>query len=151
MHKISSYSTIFIEYLSKIMLVLLVLIVSWVVFGRYVLGSTPAWGEESARLLMVWIALTSASTAIRNDTHLKLAIVDLFLPKSVLTILNWIILVLLGIFSLFFIIAGIELVQLTSTNILTGLRISSMWLYLAVPVSGFAMLIQILDKGRKML
>ncbi|MCM3716076.1 TRAP transporter small permease [Alkalihalobacillus oceani] len=151
METLSRYATLFIEYFSKVLLVLLVMIVSWIVFGRYVLSATPAWGEELAKILMVWIALTSASMAIRTDTHLRLSIIDFILPKKYMNMVHWVVLIMMSVFSIFFIIAGFQLVQLTSTNTLPGLRISSSWLYLAVPISGLAMLLQIIDKGRRML
>lgn len=151
MNAISRYTTLIVEYFSKVMLALLVIIVSWVVLGRYVLSMTPAWGEELAKILMVWIALTSASMAIRTDTHLRLSLIDFILPKKYMKVIHWIVLFLMGAFAIFFIGAGIQLVQLTSTNTLPGLRISSAWLYLAVPVSGVAMLFQVIDRGRKML
>ncbi len=43
-----------VEYFSMSLLVLMTLIVSWVVFSRYALENTPAWGEEGALLCMVW-------------------------------------------------------------------------------------------------
>ena len=144
------YSDAAVEGFCKILLVALVLIVTWVVFGRYVLGQTPQWGEQLALMLMVWFGLLSASMAIRRGAHLKLAVLDLILPAKYLKPVHWFYIFVAAAFALFLIWSGIKLVELTSANTLSGLNISSAWQYLAVPVSGLAILVQILDKAREL-
>lgn len=101
-------------------------------------------------MLMVWFGLLSASMAIRRSAHLKLAVLDLILPAKYLKPVHWFSIVVAAAFALFLIWSGIKLVELTSANTLSGLNISSGWQYLAVPVSGLAMLVQILDKAREL-
>ncbi|MBV6650757.1 MAG: hypothetical protein KI789_13615, partial [Hoeflea sp.] len=47
--------------LAGIGLVILTVIFGWLVFGRYVLNSTPTWVEQISLLLVVFIAFLGAS------------------------------------------------------------------------------------------
>ncbi|MGB9662625.1 MAG: TRAP transporter small permease [Moorellaceae bacterium] len=140
-----------VENSCKVMLVAQTLIVTWVVFGRFILKSTPGWGEESALMAMVWFGLLSASIGVREDAHLKIAVLDMILPPKCLKILDWFNWILMAGFALFLIFYGVKLTQLTAMNIMPGLGISSGWLYASVPASGVAIFIQLFNKVRKML
>lgn len=59
-----------IEVLAVAMLVVMVCAMSWQVFGRYVLGRSPAWAEELARYLMVWLTFLGAAAVLRSGAHL---------------------------------------------------------------------------------
>ena len=115
--------------------------VMWiVVFGRYFLGKTPIWGEELVLFLMAWVAMLSGADALRRDAHLKITILDNFLPpKALLAVqLVWdaIILVVCAILTYY------SAQTLSSGFGLTyqGLKISEGWAYLSIPV-GFALLV----------
>jgi len=145
------YTNAVVESACKVMLIILVLTVCWVVFGRYVLHRTPPWGEELALLTMVWFGLLSGSLAIRRDAHLRITVVDFILPKKFRKALEWFVLSVIAAFAVVCIVSGILLVELTSANTMSGIGISSAWLYLAVPVSGVVMLVQTLDRARGLL
>ncbi|RKF20377.1 TRAP transporter small permease [Alginatibacterium sediminis] len=51
-------------------LVVLTATFGWLVFGRYILNSTPTWVEQSALLLVVLIGFLGASVGIHRQTHL---------------------------------------------------------------------------------
>ena len=52
-------------------LVVLTAIFGWLVFGRYVLNSTPTWVEQVALLLIMVIAFLGAAVGIHENTHLS--------------------------------------------------------------------------------
>lgn len=58
------------EWICGISLVVLTVIFSWLVYGRYVLNSTPTWVEQVSLLLIVLIGFLGASVGIRRKTHL---------------------------------------------------------------------------------
>ncbi|WP_180994386.1 TRAP transporter small permease [Bacillus sp. Marseille-P3661] len=134
----------------KIMLALQVIITSYIVFGRYVLNSTPPWGEPAVLMLMVWFSLLSSAIALKDNTHIRMSVIDLILPKRGLKIFSRFYSVLIFVFAVFMIKAGYELIQLTSTSIIPGLKISSGWLYSSVLVSGVCIMIALLGKVRKL-
>mgnify|MGYP000225727949 CR=1 FL=1 len=52
-------------------LVGLVLMMGWLVFGRYVLNDTPTWIERGATLAILSIALPVAAVGVRERFHLS--------------------------------------------------------------------------------
>lgn len=128
-----------------------VLLASYVAFSRYVLKSTPAWGENSALLCMVWFCLLCATLAIKDDSHLRMTLIDNVASPNAVKIMNIIDLVLVAVFGAFMLVEGIGLVQLTHRNIMTGLGVPSSILYLSVPVSGAAFLLAAIEKGREII
>jgi TRAP-type C4-dicarboxylate transport system permease small subunit len=140
----------FIFTACKIMLALQVIITTYIVIGRYVFNSTPPWGEPAILLLMVWFSLLSSALAIKEDTHIRMSVIDLILPKRGLKVFKGFYAILITIFSLFMIKAGYELIILTQKSIIPGLKISSGWLYASVLVSGFCILVALIGKARKL-
>ena len=137
-----------VEYVCKFSLVVQLTVVSGVVFGRFVLNYTPAWGEEMALFAMVWFGLLSASTAVRDDSHLSLTFLDEKLPRRVKRLRDIVVLILIALFGLFFVVEGFNLVELTRNNSLPGMGISSSLLYAAIPVSGVAIIVQVIARAR---
>jgi TRAP-type C4-dicarboxylate transport system permease small subunit len=134
------------ETICKVLLVILVLTVAYVVFGRFVLNQTPRWGEEVGLMAMVWIGMLSASLAIRTESHLKLSLIDLFLHARTIRWIDRVHTVLILAFALLLISQGIRLVEVANLNRLPGLGISSLWFYIVVPLSGIIMALHALER-----
>ena len=49
---------------------MMTVIFSWLVYGRYVLNSTPTWVEQVSLLLVVLIGFLGAAIGIHKRTHL---------------------------------------------------------------------------------
>ena len=137
--------------LCKVLLIAQVLIVSVVVFGRFVLNKTPSWGEEGALLCMVWFCLLSATLSIKDDSHLKITVIDMILPEKAVRVLARINNLLVFAFAIFMIDAGIQLTKLTMLNVMPGLGIQSSWLFVSIPVTGAALIVALFDKAREIL
>ena len=91
----------------KLIYICSICITSYVVFCRYILHSTPRWGEQAILLCMVYMALISASLAVRTDTHIRVMLIDYVLPKQVISFLKAMSHVMIFGFSLFMIVYGI--------------------------------------------
>ena len=140
-----------VRIIAVVFLVIQIVVVSYVVFGRFVLNKTPRWGEEFSLLCMVWFCLLSASMAERNRAHIGVKLNKFFLPPKgiyVIEIINH--LIKIGI-ALFMIVAGFQLVNTTRGGILPGLGISSAWLYLSVPISGIFFLFTLILRVKEVL
>lgn len=133
----------------KVLLLAQIIIVAYVVFGRFILHSTPAWGEESALICMVWFCLVSSTLAIRDNTHLRMEVIEMVLPAKVIKIIDNLNHVIVFLFALFLVVAGIKITALTALNVLPGIGLKASWLYAAVPVTGFTLIFAILEKVRK--
>ena len=138
-----------VEYICKFMLVVQLVVVSGVVIGRYVFSVTPAWGEEVALFAMVWFGLLSASIGVRDDTHLCLSLFDDKLSETGKKIRDAFVFLMIASFGLFLVVQGINMIELTRNNSLPGMKISSSWLYSAIPISGVAIIVQVIARVRK--
>ncbi|KLU60683.1 sialic acid TRAP transporter permease protein SiaT [Peptococcaceae bacterium CEB3] len=145
------YLDVIVEDLGIAALILMIVIVSFSVFSRYVLKSTPPWVEDSALSAMVWFGFLSISYGMRTDAHIRVTVIDKLIPNAVFAkILDWFVWLMLLAFGIFLIVDGSEVCQLTATTIMPGLMVSSSWMFAAVPVSGIAIVLQLLQKVRKM-
>lgn len=133
-----------IFYLCFGFLLIQILVLIYVVFGRYILRSTPRWGEQLALLCMVWFSLLSASLAVKENRHIKLTFINDILPLKIKKILEYIFFILKFLFALFMLLAGTELVILTLGSTIPGLGISTSWKYLAVPVTGLSLILMLI-------
>lgn len=64
------------------MLVVLIVIFGWLVFGRYVLNNTPTWVEQVSLLLVAYITFLGAAIGIRDNTHLSIDFIREAMPSA---------------------------------------------------------------------
>jgi TRAP-type C4-dicarboxylate transport system permease small subunit len=137
-----------VERLCQAMMVIMVILTSYVVFGRYVLNKTPGWGEELPLLCMVWFSLLSASLAVIDDSHIRIQLFDTILPKKIVKGLKIFFHLLNTLFAIFMTIYGIKLSILTKTSVMPGMGIPVAFLYMSVAVSGLALVLTLIGKWR---
>ena len=132
-------------FICKLLLVGDILITAWAVAGRYIPFITdPHWSEEIVLTLMVYMAVLSATLAIRKRAHIRMTAFDTYLPKKLITVLD--ILADLAV-----LILGIMLVKYGTAFCNSPLSVrgkyaslpnlSKFWQYLPVPVAGVGMII----------
>jgi TRAP-type C4-dicarboxylate transport system permease small subunit len=136
----------FVESLSVLFVVGMVVTVCYIVLARYVLRNAPRWGEEVALECMVWFSLLSASLAIWDDRHIRVRAWDMLLSKKALRILDLVAhLILFGIIVLIF-YYSIPLLKVVAPSKMSGTGISYVYLYGALPVSSVFMLIATIER-----
>lgn len=114
--------------------VVVVLVVSWQVFSRYVTESSVAWAPELAQVAFVWAALLAISVGVRQGKHL---VVDAFLAvkSHVLNlVLNTITTTVVVSVSLLIAWYGYDSLSVSFTRTFPGLGIRTGWMHLAAPV-----------------
>ena len=134
-----------ILFICKLLLIGDIVITAWAVTGRYVPFITdPKWSEEIVLTLMVYMAVLSATLAIRRRAHIRMTAFDKYLPRKVLLVSD--------------IIADIAVLVLGVVLVIFGIRfcnsplsvrgkyvaiptLSKFWQYLPVPVAGVGMII----------
>src|SRR5215210_1507912 len=57
-------------YLSVLGLLVIVAIVFYQVFGRYVLNNSPTWAENLALVLVLYVTLIAAAVGVRDAGHI---------------------------------------------------------------------------------
>ena len=131
-------------FICKLLLIGDIVITAWAVTGRYVpFISDPHWSEEIVLTLMVYMAVLSATLAIRRGAHIRMTAFDSYLPKKTLLvsdILADIAVMVLGIVLVYY---GIKFCNspLSLRGKYASLPLSKFWQYLPIPVAGVGMII----------
>ncbi|MBP3646581.1 MAG: TRAP transporter small permease [Clostridia bacterium] len=128
----------------KLLLVADILITCFMVIGRYVpFIPAPVWGEQVVLTLMVYMAVLSATLAIRNNAHIRMTCFDPFLPKKLVMVLDIISDLLVMVLGYVMLTSGwTAAIKLGSRGFYDSLPwLSRFWMYLPVPVAGAGMLI----------
>ena len=134
-----------IRFICKLLLVGDILITSWAVAGRYIPFITdPHWSEEVVLTFMVYMAVLSATLAIRKGAHIRMTAFDTYLPKKVLTVSDILADLAVMILGIILVVYGIRFCN--SPLSLRGKyasipTLSKVWQYLPVPVAGVGMII----------
>ncbi|MCV2354326.1 MULTISPECIES: TRAP transporter small permease [Roseateles] len=63
-------------------LLLLLLAVSYQVFGRYVMNNTPTWAESLALLLVLYVTMLGCAVGVRDAGHIGMELLDGLLPNN---------------------------------------------------------------------
>lgn len=87
-------------YLSVTGLLVIVAIVFYQVFGRYVLNSSPTWTENLALVLILYVTLIGAAVGVRDAGHIGMDSLLVMLPDAVREKIELVIHVLVGVFGL---------------------------------------------------
>jgi TRAP-type C4-dicarboxylate transport system permease small subunit len=129
-----------LETLVIVVMAVLVVDVLWQVFTRKVLRNPSTWTEELAVFMLIWISLLGAAVALNRGAHLG---IDYFVgklsPRKRLYTEIFVFLCV-SVFSLaVMVIGGIRLVSNTLRvgQISPALGVRVGYVYLAVPISGF--------------
>lgn len=121
-------------------------ITAFVVFNRYVIKGNFVWGEPVVLMCMVYMSLISAALAIRKDTHIRMSIIDFLAPKNVVCVMRAAAQVCIFFFGVFMIVYGWQFSMLAGKNVMTGVGIKSLWLYLACPLAGVALCLMEIER-----
>lgn len=69
--------------ISAVFMTTLIIIFSWLVFGRYVLNATPTWVEQVSLLIVVWLAFVGSAVGVRRKGHLTVDFIREAMPIPV--------------------------------------------------------------------
>jgi TRAP-type C4-dicarboxylate transport system permease small subunit len=133
----------FLDQISKISmifcgiaLVVMTGIFGWLVFGRYVLNSTPTWVEQVSLLLVVYIGFFGAAVGVHRKTHLGVAVFREMSPEPVRRIFDFLSYSFLTAFGLIMVIYGYKLTVFKWDTAIPLLGVSEGWRALPIMLSG---------------
>lgn len=125
-----------VEWIGAYLMVVMVAIVTWQVFSRYVLHHTPAWSEEVVLLLMMWFGFLSIVIGFRHRLHLRISLlVDKF-PKPVQKVVDKLTDILVVGFGVLLVVEGYKFVVLTWSSTLPVTKLPQGIQYLVIPIAG---------------
>ncbi len=90
MKRIINFLREFEKKFAYCLLVVLTLLLFVQILDRYVFRHTFVWIEEIVRLSFVWLVYFAAAIAAKEGRHIRVGIVDLFLPAFALKVINFI-------------------------------------------------------------
>ena len=132
-------------FLCKLLLIGDVVITAWAVAGRYLPFITdPHWSEEMVLTLMVYMAVLSATLAIRKRAHIRMTAFDPYLSPLAIKISD--LLADVAVFALGVVLTVYGVKLCTSPLAALGKyasipELSKFWQYLSIPVAGVGMMV----------
>lgn len=117
-------------------LVAMMLMVAWLVVGRYVFNDTPTWTEPAVLLLMSWFILLGAAVGVRERIHLGFEIGLLAAPPWLRSIMLIVTEALVGAFGLSMAVYGGQLAAGTWSMRTPMIGISQGWDYVPMVLAG---------------
>ena len=132
--------------LEKILVVLfgiMILVITWQVFSRFVLNSPSSFTEELSTYILIWISLLGATYAFRKKSHIGIDILTNKLSEPFDKFSKYIIhFANILFFSFVFVWGGLNLVMITLqlNQISASLKIKIGYIYFILPISGLLMI-----------
>ena len=127
---------------------IMVAVVFYEVVARYVFGRPTFWSEPLARMMLVWVVLMGFSLGTRHREHIRVDGLAMAAPAWVQRFfarLRWLATLSFAAVLLFW---GVPLAVQNLVQDIPGLEISVFWVYLAVPISAFFVILYIVEKIR---
>ena len=123
-------------YLSVGGLFVIVAIVAYQVFGRYVMNSSPTWAENLALVLILYVTLIGAAVGVRDAGHIGMESMLILLPEWLRNKIEMVIHVLVAIFGCAMVYNGLILGTSVAGYKLANIQLSEAWRYVPLVVSG---------------
>jgi len=117
-------------------LFVIVAIVFFQVFGRYVLNSSPTWTESLALVLVLYVTLIGAAVGVRDAGHIGMESLLVLVPDEWRRRLELVIHALVGIFGALMVAGGWGLMEGVLSYKIPTLGISEGWHYAPLVLSG---------------
>ncbi len=122
-------------YFAMTLLVGMAIVIIINVFMRYVLNTGLRWGEEVAKLLMVWFTFIAMAVGVKQGLHISLHILPKHLPVKLDIFFKLLKDIIIFAIAGVFLIYGIKLVQFTSHSIMPATEWPGSILYLILPIA----------------
>ena len=126
-----------INFLCVILLTAQTISILIMVFGRYIFNHVPKWSEQFALFCMIWFAMFSIALAVRDDSHVKMEVIDNIVSESTLRFFKLFGMLCNTVFGFVMVYWGMKLVILTWPTKLSAFRISTGIQYFSAVAGGF--------------
>lgn len=134
-------------WIAGLSLLVMTLVIPWGVYARYVLGTGSQWPEPLAILLMVVFTFFGAAACYRADAHIAVRLLTDRLPGTGPRIAARLVDVLMAALSLFMLVWGMQLCNVTWNQAIAEFPSVSVGLsYLPLPIGGAITLLFIIER-----
>lgn len=138
--KTSDICNAIINFCCVVLLTAQTLAIIMMVFGRYFFGHVPSWTEQFAIFCMVWFGMFSIALGVRNDSHVKVELVDAFASPKVLLGFKLFGCAATMVFGYIMVRYGVALSQMTWKSMLSAFRVPVGLQYASAVAGGLFML-----------
>lgn len=146
-NKIVSKINAVYEWLGLGFLVVLTIACILQVFTRKVLGASMNGTEECARYCFIWMVFLGSSVCVGQGAHASVEILHDLLKGKAKEWHELFVYIIMAIFALVLIAQGFNIVGMTMKQLSPTLHIPMALIYLAIPVSGIGMILNIVNNG----
>lgn len=117
-------------------LFVIVAIVAWQVFGRYVLNASPTWAENLALVLILYVTLIGAAVGVRDAGHIGMESLLVLVPEKVRNKVEMVIHMLVALFGAAMAWNGWILGMSVASYKLANINLSEAVRYVPLVISG---------------
>ncbi len=131
----------FINLVCVILLTAQTIAIIVMVLGRYLFNAVPPGTEQFSLFCLVWFAMLSISLSIRDDSHVKMEIIDRIVGEKNVIWFQIFCALVTGAFGFIMMFYSQPILRLTATIKLTGFSVPTSWLYASATVGGAALML----------
>ena len=127
---------------------IMIVVVFYEVVARFVFSRPTFWSEPLARMMLVWVVLMGLSLGTRHREHIRVDGAVTSAPAWLQRFsarLRWFATLVFAAVLLF---SGAQLALQNLVQDIPGLEISVFWVYLAVPISAFFVILYVVEMIR---
>lgn len=123
---------------------IMILVVILQVFFRYVVGRALAWSEEISIYMMIWGTLLGGSIGLGKGKHIAINTFYYRLPKYIQKVVSILKIGIVLFYIYILIYYGYQYAQTGWRFISPATRLPRFWVFIAIPIAGFLMLLQLM-------
>jgi TRAP-type transport system small permease protein len=132
-------------YASVTGLLVIVAIVFYQVFGRYVLNSSPTWTESLALVLVLYVTLIAAAVSVRDAGHIGMESLLILAPERLRNQIELLIHILVMLFGAAMVYNGWVLGQSVAAYRIPNLNLPEVVRYVPLVLSGMLIVLSSIE------
>lgn len=137
--KVSNLYNSVINFICVVLLTAQTVSILIMVAGRYIFSMVPAWTEQFALFCMIWFAMFSIALAVRDDSHVKMEVIDTLVSPRALLGFKLFGNICTMIFGIVMVIFGVKISKLTWATKLSAFRVPTGLQYFSAVAGGLFM------------
>lgn len=130
-----------VRWLCIVLAAALFVVVVAAVVARYGFGQAVSWTEEVPRYLLIWISFLGAAVCVLKREHVGFDVLFNKLPHRSRRMVALVLTALIGGFGWIMLRYGIVFVQDFGSDLMETIPFTNYWYYVAMPISGFLMMV----------
>lgn len=132
-----------LEWITAIILMVILIVAFANVIGRYIINSPIFWSDELNTSLFVWLTFLGSAIAVSTNEHMSISFFFNKLPNKLQMILKYVGIVITIITFCYLVIQGVMATMALKDQELSSLPLSRAWSFAPIPI-GFSLMLYFL-------